>query len=145
MKMTTFYAIEPEVAGRQGKKTVADRTVHPPVITMLHHVFDGWLGDEILESFPAFLVTERLKTVIESAGLTGVRFSDALEVEVSEQFREFYPERELPPFVLLDPVGVAGKDDFGLAPDHRLVVSARALQLLDSTSPSQLEREPTSL
>ncbi len=136
-----FYALEPEVAGRHGERSIVDRSVHPPRVTVLHHIFDGWLGDELLESFPAFLVTESLSKLIEAEQLTGVRFSDAIEVEASEQFEELYPGRQLPKFRRLEPLGVPLQSDFALGPDHRLIVSERALRVLDSTSPAQLDRE----
>jgi hypothetical protein len=138
--MNQFYALEPEVAGRHGQRTVADRTVHPPIISRLHHIFDGCLGDEILERFPCFLVTERLRALLEESGLSGATFSD-VDVEKSEQFEELYPGRALPRFFRLEPTGRALHDDFGLNADHRIVVSERALRVLDSTKPRQLDRE----
>ena len=43
-----------------------------------------------------------------------------------------YGERELPPFVWLYPTGRAGVDDCGVDPTGRLVVSAKALEVLQS-------------
>jgi hypothetical protein len=55
----------------------------------------------------------------------GVEFADA-EISVSPQFKELHPGVKLPPFRWLKPTGVAGRDDFGLGSDHRLVVSKPA-------------------
>lgn len=128
--MTGFY-VEPEVAGGLGPNTVMDRSTHPPVVHKLHYEFDGWLGDELLETFPAFIVTDNMRSRIEAAGLTGTDFAP-VEVSLSETFRELHPGRELPPFHWLKLVGQAGHDDFGAAPDGRLIVSERALKLLQS-------------
>jgi len=68
---------------------------------------------------------------IEKARLTGAGF-DQVEVTVSEQFRELYPNRQLPKFVWLKIEGNPGQDDFGNAPDGRLVVSQRALEVLQT-------------
>ena len=51
------YLIEPEVPGGLGDKTQGDFSKHPPVIEHLHFQFEGWLGDDLLESFPCFLVS----------------------------------------------------------------------------------------
>lgn len=125
-----YYSIEPEVAGGWGKNTVFDRI--PGKGTFVHKLnyeFDGWLGDELLESSPCYIVTERMAREIERAQLTGARF-DEVEVTTSEQFRDIYADRQLPKFVWLRVGGKLGQDDFVLGPDRRLIVSDRALELL---------------
>jgi hypothetical protein len=124
-----YYFLEPEVAGGLGQNTVMDRTVHPPVVTRLHYELDGWLGDELLETFPSFIITDRLGKKIVDTMFTGIRLA-SVEVSTSEQFRELYPSRTIPDFVWLKVLGRAGIDDFGIADDHRLVVSERALEAL---------------
>src|SRR3954454_10828086 len=59
-RVVVYFALEPEVAGQLGDTTMLDTSVHPPVIQRLEYRFDGWLGDDLLESFPCFVVTERL-------------------------------------------------------------------------------------
>ena len=95
----------------------------------LHYEFQGWQGDELLESTPSFIVSERGAREIQKTQLTGVTF-DEVEVTTSEQFQELYPTRQLPKFVWLRIEGTAGQDDFGTAPDGRLIASERALGLL---------------
>jgi hypothetical protein len=124
-----YYTLEPEVAGGLGRNTVMDRSVHPPMVERLHYELAGWLGDDLLETFPCFIVTNCLRERIADAGLTGTEFAPA-EVTASQQFRDLYPTRDVPGFVWLKPTGRAGRDDFGMSHDHRLVVSARALKVL---------------
>jgi len=132
-----YYYIEPEVAGGWGKNTVFDRTLgKPTVVHKLNYEFDGWLGDELLESTPCFIATERMSREIEQSHLTGARF-DHVEVTTSEQFKELYPSRQLPKFVWLRVDGNPGQDDFGIAPDFRLVVSERALKILQAVGVAQ--------
>ena len=126
--MKHFY-VEPEVAGGLGENTVMDIGVHPPLVTKLHYEMDGWLGDVLLESFPCFIVTSLTRRRLQEAQLSGVSFDD-VEVTRSSQFDDIYPGRELPEFAWLKPAGVAGEDDFGASPDSVLVVSERALGLL---------------
>src|SRR4051812_34541577 len=139
--MPTFHAIAPEVAGGLGPHTVMDSSKHPPAVSKVHYQFDGWLGDPIVESFPVYLVTEELAKRIRDAALTGVEFADA-EVTTSDEFKELHPGKTLPPFVWLKPVGVAGRDDFGMGKENRLVVSDRALQLINATGPQALDVYP---
>jgi len=124
-----YFYIEPEVAGGLGKNTVMNRGVHPPIVSKLHYHFDGWLGDQLLESFPCFIASELVKQKLQEAGFTGIGF-DQVEITVSEQFRELYPNRQLPKFVWLRVDGAGGQDDFGTAPDGRLIASERAFGLL---------------
>lgn len=124
-----FYVIEPEIAGGFGKNTVIDRTSGKMVIQKLHYQFDGWLGDELLESTPCYIASERMAREIELAMLTGVKF-DNVEITMSEQFKELYPNRQLPKFIWLKVEGSFGRDDFGVASRLRLVVSERALEVL---------------
>ncbi len=125
-----YYILEPEVAGGIGPHTVMDRRTHPPVVSTLHYEFDGWLGDELLETFPCFIGTERIRDMIRENHFTGVEFA-SVEITKSDTFTELYPDRSLPNFVWLKVTGTAGTDDFGLEKKNRLVVSERALLALD--------------
>lgn len=127
--MARYFVIEPEVAGGLGPETVMDSSVHPPVVKQLHYEFSGWLGDDVLEAFPSFIVTDRCRQDLETQGLSGFEFG-LVKVTTSETFQELYPDRELPGFHWLKVSGRVGEDDFGLAEDHRLVVSERALDRL---------------
>jgi hypothetical protein len=106
-----------------------DRSVHPPIVSRLHYEIAGWDGDVLLESFPAFIVTEDAMNKLMEIGVTGARFAD-VEVTTTYPFRELYPDTQLPRFVWLQITGRAGRDDFGLATDLRLVISERALDAL---------------
>ena len=124
-----FYYVEPEVSGGFGDNAIIDSSVHPPKVTKLHVEFDGWLGDDLLETFPCYIISEGLTKEIEAENLTGF-ILDEVEVSKSNQFEEMYPKRELPKFFWLNLQGVCEKDDFGFSYDYRLVVSERALKVL---------------
>jgi len=124
-----YYYIEPEVAGGLGCNTMMDRSSHPPIVSRLHYKFDGWLDDELLETFPCYIITKRLWKVIQDEEFTGVE-SAPVEISLSEVFQELYPNRKVPDFVWLKVSGKAGIDDFGITSDNRLVVSERVLNLL---------------
>ena len=120
--------IEPEVAGGWGERTVVDTAVHPPRIRHLHYQFDGWLGDEIIESFPCLIVSQRLAVLFPST-LTGFELAE-VEISKSEEFEDLCPGRILPAFRWLKVNGTAGVDDFGVAEDNRFVISQNALETL---------------
>jgi len=140
-----FYMLEPEVAGEIGENTVyanfeevKNKGVQP-IISKLHFEFSGWLGDDIIESTPCFIVTEKLKTYIEKSELTGFEFQN-VEISLSDEFIEFYPDRELPDFFRLIPTGKIkvengvcsewSGDDFNFSDKSYLVVSNKAFSIL---------------
>lgn len=137
----TYFLIRPEVAGGIGEETVMDRRVHPPMVSRLHYDFDGWGGDAILTSFPAYIVTEDAMRAIKTDGLSGVTF-DSLLVTTSDDFVERQPDTRLPRFVWMKVLGTAGVDDFGLTPPARLVVSERALATLQRLGIANARVEP---
>jgi len=120
-----YYVLDPEVAGGLGPHTILEEAKARPLhVIKLHYEFSGCLGDPILETVGCFIVTEGLKQGIEALQPTGITF-EYVEVSKSEEFLDFYPDRELPSFVWLQITGKAGKDDFGLSTSNQLVVSQR--------------------
>jgi hypothetical protein len=122
-----FYILEPEVAGHFGKAAIVDTSVRPPVVTTFHYELDGWLGDDLLETISCFIVTDRMRSAIERIARVGYEFG-FVQATTSEQFRELYPDRQIPKFWWLKVTGKAGKDDIGLSTDNRLVVRAEVLE-----------------
>ncbi|WP_245303356.1 hypothetical protein [Mesorhizobium loti] len=100
-------------------------------MTKLHYVVEGWTGDVLVTTFPCYLVTEEAQRALQQIGFSGATFAEA-EVTTSEEFHEYQPGQELPPFVWLKVNGKAGRDDFGIAANYRLVISKRILDLLES-------------
>ena len=68
------FVIEPEVAGGFGRATVLDTRTHPPQVSRLEYEFDGWLGDDLLTTFPCYIVSRRLQDALEMTDLTGFHF-----------------------------------------------------------------------
>lgn len=127
----SLYLIEPEVPGYLGQHTIGNFGKFPPIVEKLHFEFDGWLNDDLIESFPCFLVTESLAKALDSAPLSGYQL-ESVEISTSEVFKELYPERSLPQFLWLRILGQKGKDDFSVSDTGVLLVSERALQLLQN-------------
>ena len=125
-----YKYIEPEVAGGLGKKTIMKINVHPPFVEKLNYEFSGWLGDDILESFPCFIVSERLKNGIENNNLTGINFDDVI-ITKSNEFIDLYPDKKLPKFYWAKINGEIYIDDFIIGKDYRLMISERAFHSLN--------------
>lgn len=122
-----YFALRPEVAGGIGPGTVMDVSTHPPLVSQLNYEFVDWLGDDLLETYPCYVVTERLAQRLREAAFDGVQFAD-VEVTVGPEGEDFFPEG--PPKVLwLRVAGVAVRDDVGLTDRARLVLSKRALEV----------------
>lgn len=136
--MPIYKLIEPEVAGGLGDKTKIDNSFFPPLIKELHYEFDGWPGDDILESFPCYIITESLRKGIESNSLSGINFSDVL-VSKSETFFDLYADRELPNFFWAKIIGEPFKDDFFITDKNSLAISEKAYILFKSYTIDQAD------
>jgi putative NADH-flavin reductase len=128
-----FQLLEPEVAGGWGPNTRAQREKHPPVVTHLHYEFQGWSGDDLLETFPEFVVTERLAHPLERSGLTGFELAP-VEVSPGDMWEQLYGDRPLPQCRWLKITARAGEADFGKTDLANLVVSPAAFALLKTFS-----------
>jgi hypothetical protein len=127
-----YFQLKPEVAGGFGQDTVIDRSGRFPEVKRLHYVFEDWFGDDMVASFPCLIITDRLKDLLRKADLTGYKL-DHVTVSKSDLYQDIHPNgAPLPRFHWFKVIGRAGIDDFGLAPNHRLVVSERALRILQS-------------
>lgn len=117
----TFFIVEPEAAGAPAAGGAAG------VVTC---VFDVWLGDELVRAHPFLLATTALaRALLELPEGRGFKVARA-RVKTSSFFRQQNPGRRLPPCWSLVVDGEPGRDDLGLTPDGRLVVSRRVLDLL---------------
>lgn len=141
-----YYVIEPEVAGEIGDNTVYENNKASignneiPQICHLHFVFSGWMGDEILESTPCFLVSEKMKSKIIKNKLSGCVFQE-IEMSYSDEFIELYPNRKIPNFYRLIPVNTLyveknryhiQKDmsDFMISQKYYLILSEKAKDII---------------
>ena len=126
-----YFYINPDVAGGIGRGTIMDTSVHAPVVSKLIYQMEGWFGDVIITTFPCFLVVSEVKQALQNIGFSGASFAH-VEITKSDDFLELQPNIELPQFVWLKVSGKAGHDDFGIARDLRLVISARVLDMLEA-------------
>jgi hypothetical protein len=75
------YAIEPMVAGELGKNVRMDRSVHPPRIENVEYILDGPVEDDLLEAFPAYLISTDLASRLATMNLTGYELGEATMIK----------------------------------------------------------------
>lgn len=136
--MGKIFLLEPEVSGGIGDGTIYRNENE---ISYLHYEFDGWLGDEIIESTPYFLISEALSNYLRNNGIDDFSIEECL-ITTSDLFRELYPKKELPKFYRLVPEGKAkildGKvvettnHEILLSEKNYLLVSQKTMDILNS-------------
>lgn len=110
-----LYLLEPEVAGDFGGNTIVEnfnlvrQKGERPKIKHLHYNFTGWLGDELLECTPCFIVTDTLAKSIKESTLTGYDFEN-IEISADDEFKEMHPDISLPRFMRFIPKGNVNVD-----------------------------------
>lgn len=127
--MREYFLLHPEVAGELGPATLMDASSHPPAVSLLEYQFANWLGDDLVESYPCYIVTQRLADALTEGQFEGLSFH-ALSVSVHPEFEDFTRIDELPTFLWMKVAGSAGRDEFGLSDSGSLVVSQTALNIL---------------
>ena len=137
----TYYTLRPEVAGGLGDGTVMDTTVHPPIVERLHYEFEDWLGDDLVESFPCFLVSEPLALRLAAEDLGAFQLKD-VAVTMTPEAEELLADTAFPDFRWLDVSGTAGRDDVATDLTGLLVVSDQALAVLQEFNISNCGVEP---
>lgn len=133
-----YYLINPEVPCSWGKNIQVDRSTHPPVVNKLHIEFEGWLGDDLITTFPIYAVSEKLKSDIETNNLSGIHFNE-LEVSFSETFKEVYGENRNVPLFLWAKIDGGIGEDFHLQNGYNLIVSEKALNVLKNNNLNNAE------
>jgi hypothetical protein len=142
--MKNYQKIQPEVIVGLGEKTQFLEKV-PPFRTVinLHIQLEDWLGDDLMECHPCYIVTQSLKEGLESSAFSGFEFSD-LEVTKDEYFDNNYQiNRPLPKFYWLKVIGVLNRDDMSVDLDSSLSISDELLSFLQRNyTLNKLDKNP---
>ena len=123
------YVLEPEVSGELGKKTIINTDKWPPVVFHLHFIFKGWMGDDLIECFPVFMITEVLKMNLDKSNLSGFQIENC-EVDISDEMKLLQPDITPPIIFWLKVSGEENKDDFFIDNKNKLCISEKAFTLL---------------
>ena len=134
-----YYITEPQVPGYLGSHTTYT-SQFPARVGDMHYVFNSWPCDDIIEAYPCFAVSDRLKAKIEEAGASGVNFlpcSVAMSEDISDS-----EGANIPFFWRIEPTGVMRKDDVSLDKEHRLVVSDKVKRIIEIFKPMDCDFKP---
>jgi len=139
-----YKRIQPEVIVGLGSNTVF-KEIKPPFRTIeeLHIELEDWLGDDLMECFPVYVVTEKLKEELNNSSFSGFNFK-TMEVTNAEYFGDNYQlDIKLPKFYWMEIVGEFRKDDFVLSDKKELLINEKFLKVLvDKFKTKYLEIEP---
>ncbi|MFT4008828.1 MAG: hypothetical protein QM655_02180 [Nocardioidaceae bacterium] len=125
------YRLDPQVAGELGPDTDLDTSTHPPKVKRLEYVLDQPETDELITSFPVFLVSDQLGSRLKKAHLDGFKLTKA-PVRPSDNYRQLYGKAEHRDYRWLQVTGAPGRSDFWLDQSFNLCVSDGAMAILES-------------
>ncbi len=144
-----LYFLEPEVSGGHGEQTIygTEENVKKDGISgkveFLHYEFEGWLGDDLIESTPTFIISNNLKNELIKSKFRDYKLEDCY-ITTSDEFKELYPNKELPFFTRFIPLGTVEMEEesfknwsghhFSLSLKGELVVTQKALEFLEKFS-----------
>ena len=139
-----YKRIEPDVLVGMGDKTIfAEKK--PPFLTVakLHIQLEHWFGDDLMECYPCYIVTARLKEDLEEKKhFTGFEFDD-VKVTKDTYFDDNYDlDIPVPKLYWLKVIGEEDKDDLYVS-DCELFISDKMLAYLKKNfAINYLEVEP---
>jgi hypothetical protein len=133
MMMKDYKKIQPEVIVGLGDDTeFQEQSVPFSTIVKLHLKLEDWLGDDLMECYPCYIVTEYLKNLLETQSFKGFEFQE-IKTTLDDIFDNNYQQNKpLPDFHRLLITGQKGQDDLFLDGDKILNVSAAFLDFLGS-------------
>jgi len=131
------FALEPLVAGELGEATELDTSTHPPVPSRVQYVLDQPTDEDIIESFPVYLVSDVLGAALEAAELSGFGLADA-ETVPSDNYRDLWGEVPHKTYRWLRVAGPRTADCW-IGDDLMLVVSDRMYAVIAEHEVAQLE------
>ena len=126
------FALEPHVAGELGPDTVLDTSTHPPRVDRLQYLLDTSRADDLIESFPVFLVSEALAERLLAAGLGVFSIDDDLDVRPGEEYAALEGDAPHKRYRWLHLDAGADAPDAWLGEDLRLNVSDRMMAVLET-------------
>lgn len=130
--LMNYYLIEPVADAEMGKDAVIS-WANPRKIVFLHVSLFSYPESDLILASPAFLATRRLRTAMESAGISGVAFLPC-QASKDPQYDDHSETMEVPEIFGLEPIGVDGVDDIVFHDDTMFKGSKRFVDILKSLS-----------
>ncbi len=130
--MKEYNKLQPEVIVGIGQNTEFEENKPPyKTVIKLQITLEDWLGDDLMECYPCYIVTQRLKDKLEiNNKLTGFKFSD-MEVIKDEYFDDNYQlSRPIEKFYWMKIVGKKNINDVFIGDSYSLYASKEFINFL---------------
>lgn len=126
-----YKIVQPEVIVGLGNKTEFGEDAPPfKTVKKLHINLEDWLGDDLMECHPCYIITDNLKKGLESTDFSGFTF-DRLELDRDEYFPDNYRlKKPLPLFHWLKITGKMNVDDVYIGEGKSLFCSDKFIKYL---------------
>lgn len=125
------YRLDPQVAGELGDGTLLDSSTHPPTVGQVDYVLDQPDADEFIQSFPVFLVSEKLGARLQEKGLTGFALTD-VSVRPSDNYLATYGDAPHPQYLWMQVTGASAQVDCWLDATFQVCVSDRMMAVIEA-------------
>ncbi len=135
------FVVQPLVGGELGLDVEYDRSTHPPGINRVQYVLDYPTTEDLLESFPAYIVSEALAERMTAARLPGFALDDA-EVRPGDNYVALYGNVPHKRYRWLRIEPHTPDTDVWLGDELQLCVSDRMMAVLEEAELSAAEIEP---
>lgn len=129
--MKEYNKVEPEVIVGLGDNTEFLEKKPPfRTVTHLHIDLEDWLGDDLMECHPCYIVTEQLKKALEKTRYTGFEFAE-MEVSKNKYFKNNYRlNKPVPNFYWMKIIGEENKDDFYMSSESVLMCNSEVVEFI---------------
>ncbi|WP_206743172.1 hypothetical protein, partial [Chryseobacterium sp. Leaf394] len=116
-----------------GEKTeFVEQKLTSKTVSKLHIKLEDWLGDDLMECYPCYLITENLKENLKNQTFTGYMIED-VEISMGEYFFNNYNvNKSIPKFYWLKINGDENKTDLYIGKEKKLFCSEKLLNFLTS-------------
>jgi len=125
------YIVTPATEAETGEEAIFSSNDDPRKIIFLHVYLVNYPESELIQAYPAFLVTKMLRSLMESAGISGASFLPC-KISKDPQYDDYSYTTELPEMFGLEPFGVENIDDIVPYNETELKASDRFVRLLRS-------------
>lgn len=126
-----YYIVTPAAEAETGEEAIFSSSGHSRKIVFLHVYLVTYPESDLIQAYPAFIVTKKLRLAIESAGISGAKFLPC-KVSKDPQYDDYSYTTDLPEMFGLEPDGVENVDDIVSYNEAEFKASDRFVRLLKS-------------
>jgi hypothetical protein len=142
--MKIYFTVQPEVIVGLGASTEFREKSSPfKPVTKLHIHLEDWLGDDLMECYPCYIVTEKLKKLLDANSFKGFVFTEMEVTKAENCDNNYHPNNPLPNLYWLQIRGRKNIDDIYINDSNHLNIADTFLTFLKSNATlNHLEVEP---